>query len=551
MTKYNWTDITKEDVLKAIEKFYKYNPDFPEPRKTFLLYEGNKLPAKHIRGMAYQEHYGVEISKSDFGGGMETVKFFERLGFEVEYTGTSDFHPNKKIEESPSPDNTESEKAPYIKVAMYLQTDELKNQKAFNKILPVMKNSDADIIVFPEYCYVPDVKMYESSDILLEKDRNAIFDSCLKLSQNLGKSVIVSSHDKYDTIFSIFANANHLENETKIQLYVKHTMCGSSCLGFPDYSDAAAYIFNPIVFKGYYIGMTICYDCNHALFSRMYGMYGIDLIINSTGGNVIHDKWFKYNKVRAIENNCYTLVTMGGDGTDPKQNNYVFGFNKNGGQLPSVNLCGDSSKHNIPGGLYVYEVSTDAGAPEPDESNQKETENKNWQFKYPVGKYEDFLKKANHVTDSIYHLKVDDSNVFFLIVQGEDILKPEIVQKLLYSKELKEYSNRKYIIVNKFNNVDADLFNNYLSIVLKVRSMENFCAVLLISDNINKCYQCGKNRTAQVVKETNGFWNIDLERTSGPEAIWKNKVGMKASWRDNYEWLVENAEKIYDIDVVQ
>lgn len=242
---------------------------------------------------------------------------------------------------------------------------------------------------------------------------------------------------------------------------------------------------------------------------------------------------------------------MGGDGTDPKQNNYVFGFNKNGGQLTPVNLCGDSSKHNIPGGLYVYEVSDDAGAPEPDESNQKETENKNWQFKYPVGTYEDFLKKANHVTDSIYHLKVDDSNVFFLIVQGEDILKPEIVQKLLYSKELKKYSNRKYIIVNKFDNVDADLFNNYLSIVLKVRSMENFCAVLLISDNINKCYQCGKNRTAQVVKETNGFWNIDLERTSGPEAIWKNKVGMKASWRDNYEWLVENAEKVYDIDTVQ
>ena len=54
--------------------------------------------------------------------------------------------------------------------------------------------------------------------------------------------------------------------------------------------------------------MTICYDCNHALFSRMYGIYGIDLIINSTGGNVVYDKWFKYNKVRAIENECYTLV---------------------------------------------------------------------------------------------------------------------------------------------------------------------------------------------------------------------------------------------------
>ena len=65
--------------------------------------------------------------------------------------------------------------------------------------------------------------------------------------------------------------------------------------------EIAKDLFDPILFKGYLIGMTICYDCNHALFSRMYGIYGIDLIINSTGGNVVYDKWFKYNKVRAIE----------------------------------------------------------------------------------------------------------------------------------------------------------------------------------------------------------------------------------------------------------
>ena len=39
-------------------------------------------------------------------------------------------------------------KAPFIKVAMYLQTDELKNKKAFDKIMPVMTNADVDIIVF-------------------------------------------------------------------------------------------------------------------------------------------------------------------------------------------------------------------------------------------------------------------------------------------------------------------------------------------------------------------------------------------------------------------
>lgn len=770
MAKFNWVDITCEDVIKAIERFLKFNPEYPKPRSTFLVYDGKKLPAKHIRGMAYKEHYGIEISKADFSGGLETVKFFERLGFQVDYSKSSIEKTEKipvkvvpkqngkvivekpvvkKIIETPivneknakaisekivipskgvieqknalqlilnrmfegdivcektyswlktpeeisgpykrlydslaayrgdtsfakknvklrcdfvcesqkliieyderqhfsearrvsleayrdievlfdrelwikackdveAKDNVptnrdevrayydstrditcnkngyklvrimhgqidfeadgaydklqkllskvfnldrkninkskvekvEHPKAEFIKVAMYLQTEEFKNKKSFEKVLPVMKNSDVDIIVFPEYCYVPEITDIIKLDIALAEDQKKIYDFCLKLSERIGKAVIISTHDKYDTIFSVFANASPLEGETNVSLYIKHTMCGSSCLDYQNYPDLAADFFNPIVYKGYLIGMTICYDCNHALFSRLYGMYGIDLIINSTGGNVIYNKWFKYNKVRAIENNCYNLVTMGGDGHITNGSNYVFGFNKNGGQLLPTNLCGDSSKHNVPGGLYVYEVREDSGNSECDESNQYETENKKWQFKYQVGQYEAFLKTASRITDSIYHKRIDGSNVFLLLVEGEDILKPEIVQKLLYAKELKKYAKRKYIIINKFDVIDETLYRKKLSIVLKVRSMENFCAVILVSNNINQCFQCGKNRTAQVVKAIDGYWGIDLERTSGPDAIWRNKQGMRASWRKNYEWLVENAENLYDV----
>ena len=769
VAKINWTEITRKDVLQAIENFLNENPEYPEPRSTFLLYEHKRLPAKHIRWMAYQEHYGVQISKSDFGGGLETVRFFERLGFEVDYHGESKktilVKRNKKVVEQPiecgeieeisekkktttikknnadkivipskkvieqknalqlilnrlfdgeivcektypwlktpeqiegayekvynalyayrgnttfakknvalrcdfvcesrkliveyderqhfsearrislesyedvgvlydrslwikacedikakdnNPinrdeirayydsvrdiacyengytlvrimhgqidfeaatakdklqnllkkaldDNTqkknevieskpfikqiEMEKAPSIKVAMYLQTDELKNKKEFAKILPIMKKADVDIIVFPEYCYVPFYQEIVNTDITLREDLDRIFAACLNFSRELGKSVIVSSHDKYDTIYSVYANANPVEGDTDVSLYIKHTMCGSSCLEFDIYQDIAPELFDPILLKGYLIGMTICYDCNHGLFSRLYGLYGIDLIINSTGGDVVYDKWFKYNKARAIENNCYTLVTMGGDGLIENGHNYVFGFNKNGGQLKPVNLCGDSSIHNMPGGLYVYDVRSDEGIAEYDNSNQFETENKNWNLKFLVGHSSAVLSDAKKLSDNIWHKKLGVQNVFFLMVDGMDILKPEKVQRLLYAAELKKYSNRKYVIVNRHDIVDEKFFKEKLSLILKVRSMENFCAVVLESNNINKCYQCGKNRTAQVVKATEGFWGIDLERTSGPEAIWKNKVGMKASWRKNYEWLVENAEKLYD-----
>ena len=90
MEKIIWTEITQSDVIKAIELFLSDTPEYPEPRSTFLVYNGKKLPAKHIRGMAYKVHYGREISKSEFGGGMETVRFFKRLGFEIEHHGETE-----------------------------------------------------------------------------------------------------------------------------------------------------------------------------------------------------------------------------------------------------------------------------------------------------------------------------------------------------------------------------------------------------------------------------------------------------------------------------
>ena len=97
MPKINWMDITREDVIKAIEIFHAENPEYPSPKSTFLIYNGKKLPAKHIRGMAYKVAYGNEISKNDFGGGLETVRFFERLGFEMFYTGTSKHADTKSV----------------------------------------------------------------------------------------------------------------------------------------------------------------------------------------------------------------------------------------------------------------------------------------------------------------------------------------------------------------------------------------------------------------------------------------------------------------------
>lgn len=763
MVKLDWSGVKREDVIKAIEIFLNDNPEYPAPRSTFLIYVGKKLPAKHIRGMAYKVAYNQEISKADYAGGIETVRFFERLGFEMfhagknaentahtpenkekvtpqvakkteepvaeiplvvepveeickqaekinadsesdkikipskgvieqknalqlilnrmfdgdivcektyswlktpetldilyqrlydalsGYRGNTDFAKKNVVlrcdfvcegqkliieyderqhfsearrasleayrdiplnydreqwmracrdiqAKDGQPVNRDEVRAYYdstrdieaakhgyklvrimhgqidfekdgaaeklrslletadneytvnLKVAMYLQSDQWKNQQEFDKTLEIVSQSNADILVFPEFCWVPFAGDIRKSDLMVEKDVNQIFDQCLALSKQIKRAVVVSSSDKYGTIFSVFANSAADENETETSIYIKHTMTSYSAFEVKNYDKLAPVLFSPIDFKGYRIGLTICYDCNHALFSRMYGMQDVDLIINSTGGNVVYDKWFKYNQSRAIENICFTLVTMGGDGKKEKPNSYVYGFNPNGKLLIPELLNGVSDQSNVPGGIYLYDLSKDDNGEVEDSSIcQFATENKYQDFSVPVGNVESLITKATEIEENLYVLKHKEYNIVIVVANNEDIFSAEQFLPKMYSKKLSGYNNRRYILVSKYPELTRQEYRNLLSIVLKVRAMENFCAVILESDHANNCYQTGKSKTAQVVKAVDGQYGLDLSRMTGPEAIWKNKgIDFKASWRKNFVWLANKCKQIHD-----
>ena len=762
MAKYKWNEVTAADVITAISIFDSENPEYPEPRSTFLVYNGKKYPAKHIRGMAYQVHFGIAISKNDYAGGQETVRFFDRLNFETQYTNINvDTHPvksvnhkmtnkakhkldnntklipAKKIEDksasieritipakgvieqknalqlllnclcggdivcektfpwmktpselddtyvaiynalsayrgnknfakknislrcdfvcegkkliieyderqhfsearrlsllyypdvclyfdknlwidacsaiqardnqpqdrdeirayydstrdieaarngyklvrimhgqidfeengayeklknflgfdggerqlqSPSSTSHENNVVKSVKIGLYLQTDELHgDRQAFDKAMQLVCKSDIDILVFPEFSYVPFCDEYDQFDFLNDDDMQEIRGRLLDWSKNIGRAVVVCIYDLYDRIMSIYVNAFAQGEETKYKEYIKHTMTNSSACDIENYSQYADKAFRPIVYKGHRIGLTICYDCNHAMFSKKYGLNGVDIILNSTGGNVVNDKWYKYNKVRAIENHCFNFVTMGGQVESENPHNYVYGFTPEGKAMHPVMINGeDNGRHNISGGIYVYDTAEYDGTPEVDPSiNQIESINKNIDIFVPAKGIDSFIQSGKRLTESIYIVKIKDMNVVICIVKGEDISKPEKVLKLLYAKELKSISNKRYIVFNLWDKVDLGYYRTKLSEILKVRAMENFCAVVMASENITKCFQCGRNRTAQVVKQENGRFGIDLSRTGGPETIWKNKEGMRASWRDNIEWLIDSMQ---------
>lgn len=79
----NWSVVTKEHVEKAIKQFIEEKHSQPEPRSYYLEYEGRKLPAKYIRGMAYSIATGEDLNLYGFDGGEETVNFFTKYGYEV------------------------------------------------------------------------------------------------------------------------------------------------------------------------------------------------------------------------------------------------------------------------------------------------------------------------------------------------------------------------------------------------------------------------------------------------------------------------------------
>lgn len=86
----DWSRVKKEHVDQAIKKFIEEKPEHPEPRSYYLIYEGEKLPSKYIRGMAYSIATGEEFSLDGFSGGTETVNFFKKYGYTVEQVSDDD-----------------------------------------------------------------------------------------------------------------------------------------------------------------------------------------------------------------------------------------------------------------------------------------------------------------------------------------------------------------------------------------------------------------------------------------------------------------------------
>ena len=416
-----------------------------------------------------------------------------------------------------------------MRIGLYLEDYTNCNDKVVNEDLRSAKDAELDLFVFPEDCYSPNGDDFFDVDIFDEKGNDEIFNHAMEISKKLGCAVIIGANDVNGYIYDVYANAFAECDETETLIYVKHTMADNSPLEFDYYAEDIDYYFQPIILKSKKIGMTICYDCNHALFSRAYGKQNVDIIINTTGGNVVYDKWYRYNRVRALENNCFSLCTMG-YGESKKENSYTYGFTPKGSLMEPDYVYEGGRIGNI----AVYDTN-DVNDEYEECYNLYQAESDNAKGEMTINP-DDFMNMAK---DEIY--SYNRNEVAYIIVNNNDIMLAEKILKEMYDTK---NAGMRYIIVNVWDKLNKHYYDTVLDDVLRVRSMENFCAVMFVSPEMTKCFQCGDNRTSQVIRKIDGRYRLDLRRMGGPDVIWKNKSGMRAAWRRGYEWLVDYLNKI-------
>ena len=88
----NWTSVTRDAVLRALQEYDRLGPEefFSEhgfaPTTTYdLMWEDRKYPPKAILGTAYEFATGHRLASGDFEGGRTgAVRVLGNLGFIVQ-----------------------------------------------------------------------------------------------------------------------------------------------------------------------------------------------------------------------------------------------------------------------------------------------------------------------------------------------------------------------------------------------------------------------------------------------------------------------------------
>lgn len=440
-----------------------------------------------------------------------------------------------------------------IKVGLFVEDidptndiENLKLKKQFYEAIENVKSSDIDLLVFPEACYLP----FE------DFDSKQISGIALEISKITQKAVIVGFRGEDKGIYDVYANAFNKEDETNVEIYIKHIFTENSAFNDENYDTEYDDYFPIMTLKGINIGMTICYDITQPVFSRMYWKKGVDIIINTTGSDVNRRKWCNYLKTRAIENDCYSLCV---DGYSLYKKNYegkidqgmiATGYNSKGQKLSVISLKSNREVQDNEferNSIYVIDFSVSKKQEDSNSLPKEATIPKFEDIELPADNIQSILNNCKEITEDLYVQKKtigeDTYTLVYCVVKGPDLFKPEVLLKKLYNNALDSYKNRRYFAICKYGKIDID-FDTIIAPVLGARTTENYITLLFESDKKNLCLQVTRTKGLQLVEEVNGYYKLDLDRAKGPDHLWKKgkTIKMSSEWKENFKRLIDYCE---------
>ncbi len=449
----------------------------------------------------------------------------------------------------------------------------------------IFENNDLFIVILSIFNYQEKLSTYKG-DLILLPEADIIKDNLKNILETFYKNL--PNPDKASSIGYIdherHTSQLYYRSKDSYMNYIKHS--AASRLAYENENWSIENNLKPFEQDGWKIGNTICHDMYFPSLMRTLRKQGADVLLNPTGGGVNKKKWNDCLRIRAIENQAYTLCTMNERAINSKTSvNNVIGYDPFGNPLKfEVVIHSDNnyspgqfvtSEETTPGGIYkvilekaiietarsksYFQLITNKKDlfcdpyAEQDKSVSKKNDifinlgNKNNNSEISIlqsdkglifeGKY-----KSTKVSDYHYIIKYKDTNLVFINIQNDEILLPEKVESCLYDEKLHNYDNKIYFLVNSWNKLSENLYERVILNILRQRTVENYVITICLSSEIQEVLQCGTNKTVQRVayKENHGF-GIELKRMSrGPEALWKDSSLAKLkAHRGKYEQLLK------------
>lgn len=171
----------------------------------------------------------------------------------------------------------------------------------------------ADLIVFGEDAQTPYDELLRGADVLNGDEYNYLLESLYGFCFELGHGAVFCSTDDFGMRYSVFVNPFAEGGETFNKLYIKHCTQEGSVFELEDYDKCIGEIFQPIIYKGTKIGLTIGEDIFLPRLFERYRLNGVNTVINSFSGSVYMDNFAACAQDAACANN-QMLLCGGFDG---------------------------------------------------------------------------------------------------------------------------------------------------------------------------------------------------------------------------------------------